>query len=64
MSLRARLHEFHGFALAVLALGFITNGLGRGVVDTYTVVLLPLSQEFGWKRAQLLVFLFHLRVYV
>ena len=53
MSLRARLHEFHGFALAVLALGFITNGLGRGVVDTYTVVLLPLSQEFGWKRAQL-----------
>ena len=53
MNSRAGLHEFHGFVLVVLAICFITNGVGRGVVDTYTVVLLPLSQEFGWKRAQL-----------
>lgn len=47
------MQEFRRFALVVLGLCFVANGAGRGIADTYTVVLLPLSHEFGWKRGQL-----------
>ena len=26
--------------------------LGRGIADSFMVFVLPLSEEFGWKRAQ------------
>lgn len=39
-------------AALVLILCFACNMLGRGVGDTYIVFLLPLSDAFGWKRAQ------------
>ncbi|HZZ92024.1 MAG TPA: MFS transporter [Usitatibacter sp.] len=37
-------------AALVLFLCFAFNMLGRGVGDTFIVFLLPLSDEFGWKR--------------
>jgi len=40
-------------AVAVLAVCFVLNMLGRGLGDTYTVFLLPLEREFGWTRSQL-----------
>ena len=40
-------------AVAVLAVCFVLNMLGRGLADTYTVFLLPLEREFGWTRSQL-----------
>lgn len=36
----------------MLFLCFAFNMLGRGVGDTFMVFLLPLSEAFGWKRAQ------------
>ncbi|HEX3096312.1 MAG TPA: MFS transporter [Usitatibacter sp.] len=36
----------------VLLLAFTCNMLGRGVGDTFIVFLLPLSEAFGWTRAQ------------
>jgi len=36
----------------VLLLAFTCNLLGRGVGDTFIVFLLPLSEAFGWTRAQ------------
>jgi MFS family permease len=36
----------------VLLLAFACNMLGRGVGDTFIVFLLPLSDTFGWTRAQ------------
>lgn len=36
----------------VLVLAFACNLLGRGVGDTFIVFLLPLSETFGWTRAQ------------
>ncbi len=36
----------------VLCLCFACNLLGRGVGDTFIVFLLPLSDAFGWKRAE------------
>ena len=36
----------------VLLLAFACNMLGRGVGDTFIVFLLPLSETFGWTRAQ------------
>ena len=36
----------------VLVLCFACNMIGRGVGDTFIVFLLPLSETFGWKRAQ------------
>jgi MFS family permease len=38
-------------AALVLFLCFAFNMLGRGVGDTFIVLLLPLSDAFGWKRA-------------
>ncbi len=39
-------------AALVLFLCFACNMLGRGVGDTFIVFLLPLSDAFGWKRAE------------
>ncbi len=45
--------EWRGPALAVLAVAFAFNVLGRGAGETYAVFLLPLEREFGWSRSQL-----------
>ena len=39
-------------AALVLFLAFACNMLGRGIADSFMVFVLPLSEEFGWKRAQ------------
>jgi MFS family permease len=39
-------------ALNVLALCFALSVLGRGLVESFTVFLLPISEAFGWDRAQ------------
>ena len=39
-------------ALNVLALCFALSVLGRGLGDSFTVFLKPLSEDFGWDRAQ------------
>jgi len=45
--------EWRGTAIAVLAVAFVFNVLGRGAGETYAVFLLPLEREFGWSRSQL-----------
>jgi MFS family permease len=40
-------------AVAVLAVCFTLNMLGRGLGDSYAVFLLPLEREYGWSRYQL-----------
>ncbi len=40
-------------AVAVLAVCFVLNMLGRGLGDSYVVFLLPLEREYGWTRYQL-----------
>ena len=40
-------------AIAVLAVCFVLNMLGRGMGDSYAVFLLPLEAEYGWSRYQL-----------
>jgi MFS family permease len=39
-------------ALNVLALCFALSVLGRGFAESFTVFLLPISESFGWDRAQ------------
>src|SRR5215469_3731871 len=39
-------------ALVVLALCFALAVLGRGLSESFTVFLKPISQSFGWDRAQ------------
>lgn len=39
-------------AFVVLFLAFAANMVGRGVGDAFMVFVLPLSEEFGWRRAQ------------
>src|SRR6266852_3926600 len=39
-------------ALNVLALCFALSVLGRGLGDSFTVFLKPISENFGWDRAQ------------
>jgi predicted MFS family arabinose efflux permease len=41
-------------ALYVLALCFALSVLGRGLGESFTVFLLPISQGFGWDRAEIL----------
>lgn len=36
----------------VLLIAFACNMVGRGVGDTFMVFVLPLSEDFGWKRAE------------
>src|SRR3954447_10532398 len=38
--------------LNVLALCFALSVLGRGLVESFTVFLLPISESFGWDRAR------------
>ena len=39
-------------ALGVLAICFTLSVLGRGLGESFTVFLLPISESFGWDRAQ------------
>src|SRR5215471_12159881 len=39
-------------ALGVLALCFALSVLGRGLGESFTVFLLPISESLGWDRAQ------------
>ena len=39
-------------ALNVLALCFTLSVLGRGLGESFTVFLKPISESFGWDRAQ------------
>jgi MFS family permease len=39
-------------AFVTLALCFLLMALGRGASETFTVFLLPISNTFGWDRAQ------------
>jgi MFS family permease len=39
-------------ALSVLTLCFALSVLGRGLGESFTVFLLPISENFGWDRAQ------------
>ena len=41
-------------ALYVLTLCFALSVLGRGLTESFTVFLLPISQNFGWDRAEVL----------
>ncbi|MBV9982463.1 MAG: hypothetical protein JO365_21165, partial [Bradyrhizobium sp.] len=44
-----------GFAaVTVLALCFMLSVLGRGLIESFTVFLLPISETFGWNRAQII----------
>jgi MFS family permease len=39
-------------ALSVLALCFVLSVLGRGLAESFVVFLKPISESFGWDRAQ------------
>src|ERR1700732_5450346 len=39
-------------ALGVLALCFVLSVIGRGLGESFTVFLKPISESFGWDRAQ------------
>src|SRR5262252_834772 len=39
-------------ALNVLALCFVLSVIGRGLGESFTVFLKPISESFGWDRAQ------------
>src|SRR5882757_3424465 len=39
-------------ALIVLAISFVLAALGRGMSESFTVFLLPISNNFGWDRGQ------------
>jgi MFS family permease len=45
-------HSTPRLAFLVLALTFLLMALARGMSETFTVFLLPISNEFGWDRAQ------------
>src|SRR3954463_15945890 len=42
----------HRTGLAVLAVCFPLSVLGRGLQESFTVFLLPVSQSFGWDRGE------------
>jgi MFS family permease len=48
----ARALKSEHIALNVLALCFVLALLGRGLSDSFTVFLKPISESFGWDRAQ------------
>ena len=50
----ARAINSQRIALNVLALCFVLALLGRGLSDSFTVFLKPISESFGWDRAQVL----------
>lgn len=39
-------------ALIVLALCFVLGAVGRGLPDSFSVFVVPLSRDFGWPRAE------------
>lgn len=41
-------------ALAVLGLCFVLTVLSRGLNESFTVFLLPIAQDFGWDRAEII----------
>ena len=41
-------------ALNVLAVCFALSVLGRGLGESFTVFLLPISQSFSWDRAEII----------
>ena len=41
-------------ALAVLGVCFLLTVLSRGLNESFTVFLLPISQDFGWDRAEII----------
>ncbi len=41
-------------ALFILALCFVLSVIGRGVGESFTVFLLPISQHFGWDRSEVI----------
>src|SRR3954462_12497247 len=45
-------HNTPRLAFLVLALCFLLMALARGASETFTVFLLPISNAFGWDRAQ------------
>src|SRR3954465_15084290 len=45
-------HTTPRLALVVLGLAFLLMALARGTAETFTVFLLPISNAFGWDRAQ------------
>jgi MFS family permease len=45
-------HKPARMALGVLALCFALSMLGRGLAESFTVFLKPISQDFGWDRAE------------
>jgi MFS family permease len=45
-------HKPARMALGVLALCFALSMLGRGLAESFTVFLKPISQNFGWDRAE------------
>src|SRR6266576_3540867 len=45
-------HSTPRLAFVTLALCFLLMALGRGASETFTVFLLPISNTFGWDRAQ------------
>ncbi|HEY4254163.1 MAG TPA: MFS transporter [Roseomonas sp.] len=47
-----RLTHAAAVALAVLAICFVLAALGRGLSESFTVFLLPISGEFGWDRGE------------
>ncbi len=49
----AETKKLRNTAIAVLAMCFLLNMLGRGSGDTYIVFIGPLEKEFGWTRSQL-----------
>lgn len=44
--------QSHRIALGVLATCFTLSMFGRGLGESFTVFLLPVSQTFGWERAE------------
>jgi MFS family permease len=48
----AKAQKSERIALNVLALCFVLALLGRGLSDSFTVFLKPISESFGWDRAQ------------
>src|SRR5947207_11749954 len=45
-------HATPRLAFVTLGLGFLLTALARGASETFTVFLLPISNTFGWDRAQ------------
>src|SRR5215510_15501939 len=45
-------HTTPRLGFVVLGLAFLLMALTRGMTETFTVFLLPISNTFGWDRAQ------------